>query len=90
MITSKIIHTGQYRRYGDSFTVWEINVTEGENLEVVRQYCFDNLISQNIPSYKEWNSPGCSCSYFDGYYTLDKKPEEDSVYTLSRCIPYCD
>lgn len=89
MITHELKHTGQYTRYGDSFTVYELTATDNETEEQIRQYCFDNLISDKLPSYEKWRASSSTADYFDGYYTLSFD-RRSLKYVLTRCLPYCD
>ncbi len=102
MLTSKQEHSGQYRRYGDSFYVWSITATEGETREQVLEYCraeFNKALGnlQDVPENGEWepsivyggprsNDPSY---YFRGYYTLEKG-QGDGEWVFTRCLPYCD
>lgn len=76
---AKLIHCGQYERYGDFFRVWKIK-TDGESKEEVLKYIRENVHKYDLPPAGEWavnvryggekyNDPAY---YFRGYYTLDK------------------
>lgn len=87
-------HCRQYKRYGDSFYVWEIE-TQGESEEEVLKFCRENLYTIDIPSSAEWHANiryGSEKSndmsyYFDGYYELTKT---ENGYKFTVCEPYTD
>lgn len=95
MIEATKIHSGQYKRYGDSFYVWEITTDEPE--EKVIDYCFRELYKkdQPLPSKEEWSAAikiGGEHArdmnyYFRGYYTLGKT---EKGYKFTICEPYAD
>lgn len=93
MIKAKQIHCGQYKRYGDTFRVWDIETDETE--EDVRKYCFTELYKRELPTEAVWraevrmggahfNDPGY---YFRGYHKLIKT---QTGYTFTVCEPFCD
>lgn len=45
---AKLVHSGQYRRYGDTFRVWEIK-TDGESKEEVLKYIRENVHKADLP-----------------------------------------
>ena len=77
MIETKLIHNGQYQRYGDYYYVWDIQTDE--DTEAVKEYCFTNLYKRRVPLEAEWKKNIISGGdkrydygyYFAGYYNLD-------------------
>lgn len=91
---AKLIHSGQYKRYGDTFRVWEIK-TDGESKEEVLKYIRENVHKSNLPPSGEWsaniryggerhNDPAY---YFRGFYTLEAV---DGGYKYTVKEPFCD
>lgn len=91
---AKLIHVGQYQRYGDTFRVWEI-ATDGESKEEVLRYARENLYKRDIPPENEWRfavrwdgehryDPAY---YFRGYYLLT---EIEGGYKFTVVEPFCD
>lgn len=90
----KLIHCGQYRRYGDTYRVWEIK-TDGESKEEVLKYIRENVHKTDLPPSGEWsanvryggekyNDPAY---YFRGCYSLE---EIEGGYKYTVKEPYCD
>ena len=87
-------HCGQYKPYGDSFYVWEIE-TICKDPDKVLEYCFTELHHPRIPSSADWHAhiraggpnAGDANYYFRGYYTLEKT---DTGYKFTVCKPYDD
>lgn len=52
---SELIHSGQYKRYGDTFRVWKIT-TDGENEEEVLKYIKENVFNKDLPPSGEWSA----------------------------------
>lgn len=94
MIESKLIHSGQYRRYGDTFSVWELK-TDGESEEEVLRYIRENVHKADLPSSGEWSAniryggerANDLVYYFRGCYSLEKI-EGGYKYTVKE--PFCD
>lgn len=90
----KPIHSGQYKRYGDSYYVWEIE-TNGESREEVLQYIRENVFETDLPPADEWAANvrfggakfNDAAYYFRGCYTLELT---DNGYRFTVIIPYCD
>lgn len=91
---AKMIHCGQYKRYGDTFRVWEIK-TNGESKEEVLKYIHENVHKAVLPPAGEWsaniryggerfNDPAY---YFRGCYSLE---EIEGGYKYTVKEPYCD
>lgn len=93
-MTSELIHSGQYKRYGDTFRVWKIT-TDGENEEEVLKYIKENVFNKDLPSSGEWSAnirygaekAHDAAYYFRGCYTLEKL---DDGYKYTVREPYCD
>jgi hypothetical protein len=85
--TAKQTHSGQYRAYGDSFRVWEIQTDSTDEKEVL-EYCFTTLYKRRVPEHAEWsrNTGNADC-YFGGYYTLQRIT---GGYKFTICEPYTD
>lgn len=91
---AKQIHCGQYKRYGDSFRVWEIK-TDGESKEEVLKYIRENVHKSDLPPSGEWSAnvryggerSNDPAYYFRGCYTLE---EIDGGYKYTVKEPYCD
>lgn len=90
---AKVIHCGQYERYGDSFRVWEIK-TDGESKEEVLKYIRENVHKYDLPPAGEWavnvRYGGEKYNDFDyyyrGYYMLEVI-KGGYRYTVRE--PYC-
>lgn len=82
-------HSGQYRRYGDSF--YEYDIETEESKEAVIDYCLTNLAKMNVPSEDVWRKnirrggehQDDYAYYFRGYYKL-KKTEYGYYFTYVR------
>ena len=91
MFKAEKIHSGQYRRYGDSFYKWAIESDLSK--EQVLKKCFNELAKAEYPNYEEWlknvngDMKGNLGYYFHGYYTLD---ETKMGYHFTVCHPYTD
>lgn len=91
---AKVIHCGQYERYGDFFRVWEIK-TDGESKEEVLKYIRENVDEYDLPTCSEWETNvryggekyKDLAYFFRGCYTLEKI-EGGYRYTVRE--PYCD
>lgn len=89
-------HCGQYKPYGDSFFVWDIE-TACEDRAKVLEYCFSQLSKSRVPESAEWHrniQAGGTKSgwenadyYFAGYYTLEKT---GTGWKFTVCKPYDD
>lgn len=94
MIEAKIVHSGQYRRYGDYFRVWELN-TDGESEEEVLRYIRENVYKSDLPNSREWSANiryggkhyYDPLYYFRGCYSLEKI---DGGYRYTVKEPFCD
>ena len=94
-ITIKKTHSGQYKKYGDSFDVWEVT-TENRDMEEVAKLCFEATKKCPVPPYGEYSKrsrygtgdmAGNADYHFAGYYTL---APTNTGYTFTICSPYCD
>lgn len=94
MIEAKNTHTGQYFRYGDSHTIWDI-ITERPEEEAFA-WAKENLLhGDDFPSYSEWmsntkhNGPRQYDMeyYFRGYINFTKT---STGYRLEHVTPYTD
>lgn len=94
MFEYKKTHSGQYRRYGDSFYKWDIE-TDLPKEEVLKK-CFEELADKwdhDLPEQNEWKlnvRSGGSHEYdygyyFAGYYSLHKT---NGGYEFTICKPY--
>lgn len=102
MIKAELVHSGQYKRYGDTFRVWEIETDEP--FEAVKDYCFKELYVRKyeVPSSAEWHEnikvggakSGDMGYYFRGYYILTKtnwnETELPARYKFEVCEPFTD
>ena len=102
MIKATNIHSGQYKRYGDFFRVWDIESDEPK--EAVLAYCFKEIYKRDpiLPTEAEWrkniriggSQSGNASYYFRGYYTLKSAggsyEGEITKYTFTVCEPYAD
>lgn len=98
MFKAKRIHSGMYRRYGDSFYEWE--VISDLHKEEVLQKCFLDLAKAEYPTREEWinninNEKKDDMSYyFHGYYTFTKSffdlDNNANGYYFTVCHPYTD
>lgn len=98
MITAKMTHCGQYKRYGDFYHVWEIEGAEEMTKEQVANWCFENLYQgKTLPDSTEFHKnvrvggekshdPGY---YFNGYYTISPL-DIPGKFILKICKPYAD
>lgn len=93
-MVANLTHSGQYKRYGDYFLVWEIE-THGESEEEVLKFCRENLYKRDIPTSAEWHiniryggeKYADTGYYFAGYYTLEKIK---NGYKFTVCEPFTD
>ena len=77
MFEAKQIHSGQYKRYGDSYDVWEIKTEQSK--EETLDWCFENLHKKRVPEKAEfYQNTRCGGAksgdmdyYFAGYYTIE-------------------
>lgn len=93
--TATQTHTGQYRRYGDTFDEWDV-MTDASEPEATA-WCLDNLAkNRGLPSKTVWLSDYRNnenhdhdyySRYFSGYYTISAIP---GGYHFTRVRPYCD
>ena len=93
MIEAKEVHYGQYKKYGDSYLVWEITTDMGQEETV--EWCFQNLHKRRVPESAEWHKniriggekSGDYGYYFAGYYKVEKI---DGGFRFTVCKPYTD
>lgn len=93
-MNAKMIHCGQYKRYGDFYRVWEIE-TDGESREDVLKYIRENVHKADLPPAGEWSANICydgeryndAAYYFRGCYSLEKI---DGGYKYTVTEPFCD
>lgn len=94
MFNAKQTHSGQYKKYGDFFRVWEIETDMSK--EKVLEKCFTELCKKRLPESAEYHKEirygtGSHSSdanyYFKGYYTLE---EIENGYKFTVCEPYAD
>ena len=91
LFEAKKTHSGQYKRYGDSFYEWEI--TTDLPKEKVLEKCFTELAKAEYPTKEEWQKniinekKGDLRYYFYGYYDLVKT---NNGYNFIVCHPYTD
>lgn len=91
VIETKIIHTGQYKPYGDSFYEFDIKTPETD-IEKVKQYCVDTYnYGVNLPTEEEFkankNKSFDVFFYFNGYHTLTPIT---GGFKFIMCKPYTD
>lgn len=93
MFEAMLVHSGQYKRYGDSYSEW--NVLTKRSKEETVEWCLTELLKKRIPSSEEWHSnvryggarSGDYDYYFGGYY--DIRPVSDG-FRFIVCYPYAD
>ena len=98
MFKAKKTHSGQYKRYGDSFYEWKV-ISDLPKEEVLHK-CFTDLAKSEYPTKQEWvkningemkNNMGY---YFHGYYTFTKSffdvDDNADGYYFTVCHPYTD
>lgn len=83
------VHSGQYRRYGDFYRVWDINDPDASPDEILAHFFKDK---QPLPNAAEFSAKTRKGDfdigyYFRGYYKLDKT---EYGYRFTICEPYCD
>lgn len=91
---AKLTHSGQYKRYGDFYKVWEIK-TDGESEEEVLKYIRENVHKAELPPAGEWSANvryggerwNDLAYYFRGCYSLE---QIDGGYKYTFKEPYCD
>lgn len=91
---AKVIHCGQYKRYGDFYRVWEIK-TDGESEEEVLKYIRENVHKADLPPSGEWSANvryggkrwNDAAYYFRGCYSLE---EIEGGYKYTVKEPFCD
>jgi hypothetical protein len=93
------IHSGQYRDYGDSFYVWDVEGVPGRSREEVRAELAGSIpMLRGLPEEREWLAAvrgiepypaGTSPSdyFFSGFWKLEPGAEDGS-WTLTIEIPY--
>jgi len=87
-------HSGQYRRYGDTYYEWDIE-TDLPEKEVLDKCLRELLKEEDLPEGREYSKntayggpkAGDYAYIFRGYYTLSKTPEG---YHFTKCRPYAD
>lgn len=84
----KCIHGGQYRPYGDTFIVYDINtncldkdIVVDMVKTVIRPY------DKNVPVKEEWTKLEGPDNYFRGYYTIEKT---STGWRYTKCEPFTD
>lgn len=83
------VHSGQYKRYGDFYRVWDIHDPDASPDEILAHFFKDK---QPLPNAAEFSAkvhengfdPGY---YFRGYYKLVKT---EYGYRFTIYEPYCD
>lgn len=91
---AKKVHSGQYRPYGDSETVWDVEM-EGEFREVLA-WCKENLMGGNdLPLesnfFNLWRDGDMTMGdYFKGYYRLAKIPGDANKWRFTHVAPFTD
>lgn len=95
VIKTEQTHSGQYKRYGDSFYEWNITVKAGATKEEVLAYCQEHFGKRR--SKEEWSELSVGQYnpevYFGGYYELSGPTKfEDGIdmYHYTLCSPYTD
>lgn len=93
MFEAKMVHCGQYKRYGDFYREWEIRTDRSEEETV--EWCFENLYKRRVPRYSEWRKNiqygGARWHdagyYFAGHYSIHPI---DGGFKFTICEPYAD
>ncbi len=85
---TNIVHTGQYRPYGDTFRVYDIS-TNCPDKDIVVDFVKSFIAPQdrNIPVKEEWSKLPGPDNYFRGYYTIEKT---STGYRYTKCEPFTD
>lgn len=83
------VHSGQYRRYGDYYRVWDINDPDASPDEILAHFFKDGQPLPNAAEFsaKTWKGGSDPAYYFRGYYKLVKT---EYGYRFTICEPYCD
>lgn len=90
MASYECIHSGQYRPYGDSHTVYRVKM-DGSPEEVTK-WCIENIMDGNeLPEedvfYEKWRNDEMSMGeYFKGYIGLES--HGGGLWTFSIITPY--
>jgi len=88
-------HSGQYKKYNDSFYEWDV-ITDSKDIEEVTNFCFKETEMRRVPESAEYHKnirfgigekSGDASYYFDGYYKLT--PSKNGFH-FTVCRPYCD
>lgn len=96
MFYAEKTHSGQYKRYGDSYFEWDVRSDEPTTQEEVTKWCMESLWNgKQLPEGVEWHKNirmGGEKQYdmnyyFDGYYTMQ---DDGDRFHFSVCLPYCD
>lgn len=98
LFEAKRTHSGQYKRYGDSFYKWEV-ISDLPKEEVLSK-CFTDLAKAKYPTKEEWwrniaNEKRYDMRYyFHGYYTFTEAFFDVDAgangYYFTVCHPYTD
>lgn len=81
-------HTGQYRPYGDTFRIYNINTyCPNKDIVVDMVKTFIAPEDKNVPVKEEWRKLEGPDNYFRGYYELKVEPYG---YRYIKCKPYTD
>ena len=91
--TAKHTHSGQYKRYGDSYFEWDVTTDADE--ASAAEWCLHNLAKPDLPRYDVFRKATMSGGeksgdysyYFRGYYTI--RPITGG-YHFTICKPYTD
>lgn len=81
-------HTGQYRPYGDTFRVYNIETTCLDKdivIDMVKTFIAPN--DKNVPVKEEWSKLEGPVNYFRGYYTIEKT---STGWKYTKCEPFTD
>lgn len=81
-------HTGQYRPYGDTFRVYNIETTcQDKDIVVDMVKTILRPEDKNVPVNEEWRKLEGPDNYFRGYYELKVEPYG---YRYIKCEPFTD
>lgn len=96
MFYAEKTHSGQYKRYGDSYYEWDVRSDEPTTQEEVTKWCMESLLNgKQLPEYAEWSKnirmggekQYDMAYYFAGYYTMK---EWEGNFHFTVCKPYTD
>lgn len=92
-IQSKVLFSGQRRRYGDSYLEVEVFAPGLSRAEAVDHVFTEYNHSHRLPPFTEWQqkqkTEGAGY-YFSGYYTAYEDKNIKGSWFVQITRPYCD